>query len=160
MSFAFSVNHGCVTALIAVASTVESKLYSGLVNGTLYTTYTLSSLLLANVALARVGAKWYVSALPRRGRSPHNSNPCPTSCAYQRENRRRWRFWPALHDCTPVLSSVMVAIDKCINAHQKNKKLTRTLHTLSPTRHQGHLHRSPVLLWVLWVVPCLALHGG
>ena len=61
MSIAFSVNHGCVTALIAVASTVESKLYSGLVNGTLYTTYTLSSLLLANATLSKLGSKWCVT---------------------------------------------------------------------------------------------------
>lgn len=75
MSIAFSVNHGCVTALIAVASTVESKLYSGLVNGTLYTTYTLSSLLLANATLSKLGSKWCVTrALPfhQRHRITHN----------------------------------------------------------------------------------------
>ena len=60
MCAAFSVNHGCVTALIAVASTVESKLFSGLVNGTLYTTYTLSSLFLANATLAKLWSKWCV----------------------------------------------------------------------------------------------------
>lgn len=58
MSFCFSVNHGCVTALIAAASTVESKYFSGVINGTLYSTYTLSSLLFANATLAKFGSKW------------------------------------------------------------------------------------------------------
>jgi hypothetical protein len=58
MSLCFSVNHGCVTALIAAASTLESKEFSGVVTGTLYTTYTISSLLFANGTLAKFGSKW------------------------------------------------------------------------------------------------------
>eukprot|EP00038_Savillea_parva_P006476 m.164038 g.164038 ORF g.164038 m.164038 type:complete len:474 (+) comp12369_c0_seq1:96-1517(+) len=60
MSLCFSINHGCVTALIAAASTLESKTFAGVINGTLYSTYTISSLLFANVTLAKFGSKWTI----------------------------------------------------------------------------------------------------
>eukprot|EP00039_Didymoeca_costata_P015874 m.275822 g.275822 ORF g.275822 m.275822 type:complete len:488 (+) comp16295_c0_seq6:119-1582(+) len=59
MSLCFSLNHGCVTALIAVASSViKPESLSGQSVGALYVCYTLSSMLFANAAVDRFGPKW------------------------------------------------------------------------------------------------------
>jgi len=55
-SLLFSANHGTVVSLVALASTVN-KDQSGLQNGVFYGTYTLSSLLFANLFVTKFGAK-------------------------------------------------------------------------------------------------------
>jgi len=60
MAFCFSANHGTVTALIAIASSAIGLKLSALSFVTLYTCYTLSALLLANVVLSQLGSKWTI----------------------------------------------------------------------------------------------------
>lgn len=60
MSFCFSANHGTVSALIAVASSVQSKHESGANTSTLYFCYTFSSMLLANLFITKLGSKWTI----------------------------------------------------------------------------------------------------
>lgn len=58
MAIAFSINHGCVTAVLALSSAELGKELSGDSSGTLYITYTLSALLAATGLVRRLGAKW------------------------------------------------------------------------------------------------------
>lgn len=58
MTFFFSVNHGTVTALIAVTSSkLSDSLYSWQ-TATLYLVYTLTALTVAASLVQRTGAKW------------------------------------------------------------------------------------------------------
>lgn len=58
MSTAFSINHGCVTALLAVASTDLGKHLGSVSSGVLYVFYTLSALTFASMVVKKLGSKW------------------------------------------------------------------------------------------------------
>jgi len=60
MSVCFSVNHGTVTALIALSSSNLPEKLSGQSVGALYVCYTLSALFFANSCVAKVGPKWTI----------------------------------------------------------------------------------------------------
>ena len=57
MSVMFSLNHGTVTAVLALASAEFGARLGGASAGTLYVVYTSSALLAAPAAVARLGAK-------------------------------------------------------------------------------------------------------
>jgi hypothetical protein len=59
MAFAFSANHATVVSLVGVAGAVLSDVpgLNGAIQATLYTVYTLSSLLFANVFISSLGSK-------------------------------------------------------------------------------------------------------
>ena len=58
MSFCFGLNHGTVTALLAIASTELGQSLGGMQSGVLYLAYTLSALLLAGPLVNFMGGKW------------------------------------------------------------------------------------------------------
>lgn len=58
MSAAFAINHGCVTALLSLASADLGKHLGSQSSGTLYVFYTLSALTVAASLVRRTGSKW------------------------------------------------------------------------------------------------------
>ncbi|GAB5359135.1 hypothetical protein AAMO2058_000518500 [Amorphochlora amoebiformis] len=58
MSLCFSINHGCVTAVLGLASANLGKELAGIQSGTLYILYTLSALTVATSLVHYLGAKW------------------------------------------------------------------------------------------------------
>lgn len=58
MCLCFSLNHGCVTAILALASASLGDKLGGFNSGTLYTMYTLSSLFIASLVVRKLGPKW------------------------------------------------------------------------------------------------------
>eukprot|EP00471_Norrisiella_sphaerica_P006643 CAMPEP_0184490862 /NCGR_PEP_ID=MMETSP0113_2-20130426/19111_1 /TAXON_ID=91329 /ORGANISM="Norrisiella sphaerica, Strain BC52" /LENGTH=425 /DNA_ID=CAMNT_0026874981 /DNA_START=98 /DNA_END=1375 /DNA_ORIENTATION=+ len=58
MALCFSINHGCVTAVLGLASANLGDELGGVQSGTLYILYTLSALLIATSLVHSLGAKW------------------------------------------------------------------------------------------------------
>mmetsp|Transcript_5575 Transcript_5575/g.7420 ORF Transcript_5575/g.7420 Transcript_5575/m.7420 type:complete len:460 (+) Transcript_5575:36-1415(+) len=58
MALCFSINHGCVTAVLGLASANLGDELGGIQSGTLYILYTLSALLIATSLVHSLGAKW------------------------------------------------------------------------------------------------------
>eukprot|EP00041_Stephanoeca_diplocostata_P015037 m.284229 g.284229 ORF g.284229 m.284229 type:complete len:360 (-) comp19901_c0_seq2:198-1277(-) len=86
MSFCFSANHGTVSALIAVASSVQSKHESGANTSTLYFCYTFSSMFLANLFITKLGSKWTICL----GLSLYVLYSASFLAAYYMGNSARW----------------------------------------------------------------------
>lgn len=57
MSFAFSANHATVVALVGIAGAIKTPAQNGAIQATLYSVYTLASLLFANFFIVKLGSK-------------------------------------------------------------------------------------------------------